>query len=282
VSEEVEKPASAPITEAVPEPRIAWQPFTFGGVAAFAKGSWARLFVAQIVVAGLCGASAVWIIGKCYSPVISQVVRKLPEGACVTNGQLTGFPDTQITETKFLSIAIASDDTVNIDQGADVQIALRKGRVEMSSLLSSVVGSLEFDYGNGANLDLARSSLEPVWEAWRPVILAGAGIAIVILLPLLWAATGVIYAPGAKFVAWFCNRPLSWPEAWRLAAASLLPGAVLLAFGLLLYGLQLVDIFGLAYFGIVHLLAGWVYVGVSPIFLHRENTTPSNRNPFTS
>jgi hypothetical protein len=261
---------------------MAWQPFTFGGVAAFARASWGRLFLAQVAVAALCAASVVWFLGRCYSPVITQAIQKLPASACITNGGLAGIPDDQVSETKFLSISVTASQDPQLDHSADVQIALLLPYVQVSSLLSSALGSLEFDYNRSSTLDLSRSHLEPLWGAWQPIVLAGAGIAVVLLLLPIWALLAVIYAPAAKFVAWFCDRQLSWPGAWRLASAALLPGALLLALGVLLYGRQTVDVFGLGFFQTVHFLVGWVYVLAAPVFAPRLSPAPTNRNPFSS
>ena len=279
MSAEAEKPPTPP-AEPLPGPRIAWQPCTFGGVAAFALAPWRRLFLAQGFFALLFAASAVWFLGHCYAPVITQEIQKMPEGASLANGQLTGLPGVQITETKFLSIAIAADEDAELDQSADLQFALRRNRLDISSILSSALGSLEYGYGNQAALDLSRSHLEPWWGAWRPVVLVAAGLAVAVGLLLLWAVLAWIYAPAAKLVAWFCDRQLSWPGAWRLASAALLPGAALATLGLVLYGLQMVDIFGLGYFGTVHLLVGWVYLLAAPLFAPRLSSASINHNPF--
>jgi len=271
VSAEAEKSSSPP---------VAWQPFTFGGVAAFAQARCRRLFLAQAAVALLFAACAVWFLGYCYAPVITREIQKMPKGASLTRGQLAGLSGVQITETKFLSIAITADDRADLDQSADVQIALRRNHVEIASILSSALGSLEFDYGRQSALDLSRSRLEPWWGAWRPVVLAGTGLAVAAGLMLLWAALAWVYAPAAKLSAWFFDRQLSWPGAWRLACAALLPGAVLLVPGLILYGAQMVDVFGLCYFGAVHLLVGWVYLVAAPAFAPRLAGAPTSRNPF--
>jgi hypothetical protein len=259
---------------------MAWQPCTFGGVAAFALAPWRRLFLAQGFFALLFAASAVWFLGHCYAPVITQEIQKMPEGAILTNGQLDGLPGVQISGTKLLSIAVATHEDADLDRSADLQIILRSNRLEISSILSSALGSLEFDYNNSSALDLSRSHLEPLWGAWRPIVLVAAGLAVAVGLLLLWAVLAWIYAPAAKLVAWFCDRQLSWPGAWRLACAALLPGAVLPALGLVLYGLQAVDIFGLGYFGTVHFLVGWVYLLAAPVFAPRLSSANISRNPF--
>ena len=98
----------------------------------------------------------------------------------------------------------------------------------------------------------------------------------------VWAVLAWIYTPVAKLAAWFFNRQLTWPGAWRLACAALLPGAVLLAAGVVSYGLQWVDIFGFGYFVMVHFLVGWVYLLGAPLFVPHLASAPMTRNPFHS
>jgi hypothetical protein len=248
-------------------------------VAAFAGAPWRRLFLAQTLTALLFAAGAVWFLGHCYAPVIAEEIQKMPEGAGLTNGQLAGIPGVQ-SETKFLSIAVAAEEDTELDHSADLEIVLRQDHVEVSSSLSSALGSLEFGYNNQSALDLSRSHLEPLWGAWRPVLLVAAGLAVAVCLLLLWVVLAWIYAPAAKLIAWFCDRQLTWPGAWRLACAALLPGALLLALGLVLYGSQMADIFGLGYFGTVHLLVGWVYLLAAPAFAPRLSSARINSNPF--
>ena len=276
MSAETEKSSPPP----PPAPPEAWQPFTFGGVAAFARARWRRLFVAQAAAALLFAAATVWFLGHCYAPVITQEIQKMPKSAGLADAQLSGLPGITISGSKFLSIAIAADDSAELDQSADLLIALRGRHVEISSILSSALGSLEFDYPPPWTLDLSRSHLEPWWGAWRPVILAVAGLAAAVGLILLWTVLAWVYAPAAKLIAWFLDRRLSWSGAWRLACAALLPGAVLMALGLVLYGRQMVDVFGLGYFGAVHFLAGWVYLLAAPAFAPRSSSATANRNPF--
>jgi hypothetical protein len=249
-------------------------------VAAFALHRWRRVFLAQALTAVLFASAAVWFLGKCCAPVITLEVQKMPEGACLTNGRLAGFPATLASESKFLSITIATDEDADLDQSADLQIALRRDHADISSLLSSALGSVEFSYSGLSGLDLSRSVLDPWWGAWRPVLLAAAGLAVAVALLLVWSALAWICTPAAKLAAWFFDCQLSWPGAWRLACAALLPGAVLLASGVVLYGSEMVDVFVLGYFGIVHFLVGWVFLVAAPAFLPRMSSEKKKSNPF--
>jgi hypothetical protein len=227
-------------------------------------------------------ASVVWFLGRCYVPVITQAAQKLPESGAITNGQLAGFGDLEISETKFLSIAFAPDPEAELDRSADVQVVLGADRVVISSLLSSEMGSFEFDYGTADNLDLSRAQLEPLWGAWRPVLLVGVGVTVALGLMLIWWALAALYAPVAKLIAWLGDRDMTWAGSWRLASAALIPGAVLMAVATILYGSQVLDVFGLGWLEIVHLLVGWVYLLAAPVFAPRLSRGPLKPNPFIS
>jgi hypothetical protein len=112
------------------------------------------------------------------------------------------------------------------------------------------------------------------------VVLVLAGLALAAALLLLWAVMAVLYAPAAKLGAWFLDRELAWGSARRLCGAALLPGAVLMAAGVVLYGSQAVDIFGLVYFATVHILIGWIYVAGAVFFIPQPDSSTKVGNPF--
>ena len=271
------KPDHQPTPEPIGPP-LAWQPFTFRGAAAFAQAPGLRLFLMQVVVAALSAATLVWFLGHCYRPVITQAVEELPAAATLTNGQISGFTNTLNSETKFLSIAIAQEDDADLGQAADIQITLRRDHLEISSLVSSALGSFDWPYPKDSVLDLSRGHLEPLWGAWQQVALAGIGVAIFGSLLVCWILLSILYAPAAKFVAWYCDRQLSWLGARRLASAALLPGALVLSLGILLYGWRRVDVFGFAFIAVTHLLVGWIYVLAAPVFT--PPLGPVSPNPF--
>ncbi len=262
-------------------PTFAWQPFTFGGVADFAGARLGRLFLAQIIAAAIVGASVVWVLGHDYSPVITQAIQKLPEEASFTGSEIQGISDRVISESKFLSIAIETQSDEAIDQSADVQIEFRKSLYRVCSLFRSAIGCVEFNYPKDRSLNLSRSKVEPWWGAWQPVILTGAGIITMAMLLLTWAILAVLYSPVARLLAWFLDRNLGWGGAWKLSAAALLPGAMVMIPGILFYGLRVVDSIGLIFFFAAHWIVGWIYLMGAPFFVPRFESDKPKSNPFT-
>jgi hypothetical protein len=264
-----------------PEPPAAWQPFTFGGVAAFARARWTRLLAAQLAVALLVAACGVWLLHRAYCPIVLQAIQKMPETACVAGGTLLDLPVTVKAESQFMSLVAETNEFAMIGQDADLQIVLRPKYVSVNSVFWPNWG-WDFEYVSGASLNLARSNLEPWWSAWQPVLLAGAGAATVLALLLCWAALALVYMAPAKFMAWVADRFLTWGGAWRLASAALLPGAVVMAAALLLYGWRVIDLLGLAFLFSVHVTLGWIYLVGGSCKVTRLFPDQSNRNPFTA
>jgi hypothetical protein len=267
--------------EGAPEPPAAWQPFTFGGVAAFAGARLGRLLAAELIAATVLAVIVVWFLHRAYCPVILQAIQKMPETARVARGGLQGLPDTLVSESKFLAIAATTRPGGEIGQDADLQIQLRQNDFCAGSVFWPDWG-LDFEYGRDASMNLARSNLEPWWSAWQPVLLMGAGASTVLFLLLFWAALAAIYMAPAKFIAWFSDRYLTWAGAWRLASAALLPGAAALAGAILLYGWSVMDLVGLSSFVALQMITGWIYLMGGACKVTRPFPGDSKRNPFAA
>jgi hypothetical protein len=270
--------APAEGAEATP---TAWQPFTFGGVAAFAGARMGKLLAAEFVTALMAATCVVWFLHRAYCPVILQAIQKMPDSARLSGGGLQGVPDTVIAESKFLAIAARPRSGGFIGQDADVQVELRQNDFCAGSVFWPDWG-LDFPYRQDIVLNLARSSLEPWWSAWQPVLLLAVGAATVLFLLLSWAVLASIYAVPAKFVAWYADRCLTWGGAWRLASAALIPGALMLTAAIILYSWSVIDLVGLSFFVALHFILGWVYVVGGSCKVTRLFPSDSKRNPFTA
>jgi hypothetical protein len=262
-------------------PTAAWQPVTFGGVAAFASARLGRLALTGFVAAAIFGGGLVWLLGRDYCPVILQAIQKMPDTARIAGGRLQGVPDTVISESKLLAIAVTQENSTEIGQGADVQFQLRQADFCVGSIFRPDWG-LEFDYGSGASLDLSRPNLEPWWGAWQPVLLAAAGCGAVVVLILTWVLLAAVYAAPAKFLAWFADRNLSWNGVGRLCFAAMAPGSLVVTLAVVLYGCQAIDLVQLSFFWLGHLVMGWVYVAGGVLALPRLFPSVIAKNPFAA
>jgi len=271
---------NAPAEDCSP-PARAWQPLTFGGVAAFAQARLRRLLAAQLLVAVVFSASVVWFLQRNYWPVVHQAIEKMPETARIFRGQLQGVPRPLISESKFLALAVTPAPGREIGQGADLLIQLRQSDFRTVSVFQPDWG-WEFDYGAGTTLDLSRSRLEPWWEAWQPVILTAVGMVLLLLLLAGWWVTAAFYMIAAVLLAWFADRSLPWRAAWRLSSAALLPGALLLSAAVFSYAWHAIDLLGLSCLFVAHLLMGWVYLAGSVCAAPRLLAAGATRNPFSA
>ncbi|HEX3716344.1 MAG TPA: hypothetical protein VH595_00105 [Verrucomicrobiae bacterium] len=261
-------------------PTDAWQPLTFGGVAAFAPARAGRVLLVGLLAALVFGICFVWLIQHDYSPVILQAIQQMPESARVTDGRLQGVPNTLISESKPLAIAVTPESSAEIGQDADIQLQLRQTDACINSTFQPDWGLL-YQYDRGGSLNLSRSALEPWWGAWHPVLLAGAGVGGVVLLFFSWVVLGTVYMGPAKFLAWFSDRDLSWRGAWKLCFAALVPAGLVMTFGVVLYGWHAIDLVQLSFFWLAHLVMGWVYA-VGAIFALPRLFSPGSqrKNPF--
>jgi hypothetical protein len=126
-----------------------------------------------------------------------------------------------------------------------------------------------------------RPDLRPVWGAWSPDILALAAISTFLGLMLTWALLATIYFLPVWLICFFTNRDLNFRQSWRLAGAALMPGALLLSLALVLYDFGAFDLVQLCFAFGMHLVIGWIYLFVSPMFLRRR-LPAEKKNPFST
>jgi hypothetical protein len=81
-------------------------------------------------------------------------------------------------------------------------------------------------------------------------------------------------------LAFYADREGSWWQAWKLACAALLPGALLLSLAILGYTCQHLHLVQLLLAFLFHLVMGWVYGLFAPFCLPRARAVSSTRNPF--
>ncbi|HEY3856402.1 MAG TPA: hypothetical protein VGO67_18615 [Verrucomicrobiae bacterium] len=268
----------SPDPNAPPRP-AAWQPLTFGGVAAFASARPGRLLLLGFVTTGLFAAAFVWFLARDYRPIIVQAIQKMPESARLENGKITGVTNVMTSESKLLGIVVTPATSSEIGQGADLQIQARQTDFCVNSIFRPDWGMV-FDYDKAWSASLGRSALEPWWGAWNPVLLTIAGLSALVGVFVLWIVMSTLYTAPARFAAWFMDRDLSWTGAWRLCFAAMAPGTLLMTLAILLYGLQAIDLLKLSLLWAAHLLTGWLYIAGAIWSTPRLFAPPLKTNPF--
>ncbi len=261
-------------------PAHAWQPFTPRGVAAFGFATFTRVFLVQGTVAALVGFTLIWALRAAWVPVITEAIQQLPETGIIKRGELslTNQSAQRLAENSHLAVVIDLDGTREAGHVADVEVAFEKKRV----VLRGPLGAWWREYGSEYQFSFNRPELTPWWDARRWTFLALLAIALAVSVFASWWSLALLYVPLVKFIAFFADRAVTWGGAWRVAAAALLPGACLVALGLLLYGSGVIPLFQFGLLYALHLVAGLVFVITSPFFLPKISTLPDLKNPFST
>lgn len=264
-----------------PQPSAPWQPLTFGGVAAFARARLGRLLLVESIFAALVAVAVMVVIHTGWGSAIERAIAELPEQGLLAGGRLDwrGPSPEILAENSLLSLVVDLEHSGVTGQVADLQVEF--GRADFR-LASSAGYYFAMAYPAAWSTPFNRRALEPWWGAWKPVVLVGAGAAVYLWLMLTWAALGLVYSFPVRFLALWADRDAGRAAAWRAGAASLMPGCLLLAVAIALYGLQLLPLPGLLLAFAAHFVVGWVYVVGAAFRLPKiQGTEKTAGNPFT-
>lgn len=257
----------------------AWQPLTPRGIAAFAVARFGRLLLVQAVVALLLTVSVIWFLATGWFPAIRQAIRQLPDTGQIQNRELIS-PRTStapLSEGRLLSLVMDVDSTGTPNLATDLRAEFRR----RGWALCSFLGCLYLEYPKDQTLPFNRPDLESRWAAWESMIYIAAGLAALTIPFASWLVLATIYCPVARIYAFYKDRQMTLVGSWKLAAAALLPGALLIAAGIVLYGLGVIDLDRFILLWTLHWVVGWVYLFVAPLRLPRTtDASPAIRDPF--
>jgi hypothetical protein len=163
---------------------------------------------------------------------------------------------------------------------ADVQFEFNRSTV----LIYSLFGYTELPYPDGWIIPTNRGRLQPLWGAWLPALLVMVMIAVVLGLFVTWFALAALYAMPVWWFGFFLDRRLSWHGSWKLSAAALLPGALLMLLAISFYDLGVMNLVGLLSVFVAHFIVGWMYLISGLVATPREGTSTAaaGRNPFAA
>ena len=260
------------------EPAFAWEPITPRGVAAFARASFERLFVMQAVIALIGAAAVVWVLKDGIFPTIDAAIRQLPDIGEIHAGKLDWREDSPVllAEGRMLAFSVDLEHGGALRSPADFQFEFGRDSVRIFSLF----GETELAYPPGYVIAANQTDAQPAWGAWAPDILGLAAIGTFLGLLIVWALLATVYFLPVWLVCLFGNRDLNFRASWKLAGAALMPGALLQSVSLVLYELGGFDLVQLCFAFGMHLVIGWIYLFVSPMFLNRA-LPKEKKNPFT-
>src|SRR5262249_2425978 len=123
-----------------------------------------------------------------------------------------------------------------------------------------LLGFTRIGYRQGWRVACNRVELTPWWGAWAPPLLALLTAGVLACLLLIWAVLASVYLLPAWIIGFFGNRDLSLGGSWRLCAAGLLPGALLMGGAVVLYRMGMVELIGLGVAAAAHVVIGWCYI----------------------
>jgi hypothetical protein len=260
------------------ESTFAWEPLTPRGVAAFARAPFNRLLLVQLIVALLTAASVVWFLYDSCFPTIHAAIQNLPAAGEIRSGRLnrSGVSPQSLAEGKFLAFDIDPNHSGQIQSTADLQIEFGKETVRTFSLL----GYEDFQYPSGQTFSFNRTDLEPLWDAWKAEILFIAAVASIIGLLLSWWMLATLYFLPVWIFGFLTNRDLNFCASWKLSGAALMPGALLMMAGILLYDFGFLNLVSFGFIFAAHFVLGWIYLFVSLLFAPRIATASPKENPF--
>jgi len=249
------------------------------GVGAFAGASLGRLLLIQLLVASLVAASVVWFLERGWFPVVRSAIHELPLEGELSGGQLDWHGETpvQLAGNRFLGFAVDLYHSGRLGRESHLQVEFGREDLRVYSLLGYDI----IDYPPGRKMAFNRTELEPRWGAWEPFIAVGAAMFTVAGLMVSWTALATIYFVPVWVISFLENRDLNLAQSWRLAGATMMPGALFLVAGLAGYRLGWIDLIQFAAVWGLHFVIGWIYLLIGPLFCPRSaGVKKAKANPF--
>lgn len=253
------------------------EPFTPRGVAAFARASFSWLFLAQLVVASVAAAVIVWFFyDGCFSTV-QAAIENLPVEGKIHSGKLDWDGASQmLAEGHFFAFDVDLDHSGQFLSTADFRIEFGAKSIRAFSWF----GFTDIPYPADETIPFNQPELDPLWKAWRVVILFLIAIAAIAALLATWYVLATIYFLPVRLHGFLANRDLDLRSSWKLSAAALLPGALLMIIGILLYDFGFLNPVSLLFVLGAHFVLHWLYLFFGLFFLPRTSSTTPGGNPF--
>ncbi|MGO8767018.1 MAG: hypothetical protein ACLQSR_18020 [Limisphaerales bacterium] len=255
------------------------EPFTPRGVAAFARIRIGWLFFAQVIIALVAAISLTLFLDEnCYS-IIRQAIQNMPDTGKISLGRLEWDGDSpeMLAEGRLLALDVDLDHSDAIHSTADVQVEFGSRSVRVYSMLP---GYSEFFYTAYWPTPFNRTDLEPEWDAWAVDILFITAAAAFAAVMLSWAVLATLYFLPVWIAGYLANRKLGFLSSWKLSAAAVLPGAMLMIAGIWLYDFGLLRLVSFTFIFAAHFVLGWIYLAASLFFVRGIPPAMPGGNPF--
>ena len=254
------------------------EPFTPRGVAAFGRAKLRWLLLAQLIFASLAAIAVAWLFYCGCFPTIQAAIENLPADGEIHSGRLDwSAPPQMLAEGRVIAFDVDPDHSGQLQSTtADFQIEFGRESVRVISLF----GYMDFFYAPDEMMQFNQTNLDPLWKAWRAVILFLIAAATLILLPVIWWILAAIYFLPVWLIGFLTNRNLNLRASWKLSCAALLPGALLMTAGILFYAFGLLNLITLLFVFGAHFVLHWLYLFFGLIFFPRTSAATPKGNPF--
>src|SRR6266702_7044754 len=259
--------------------KVAWEPLTPRGVAAFSKATFGRLLLVEMVIALLAAGVVVWCLATAWFPTVREAIHQLPEQGAIRSGELTSPRASMepLASGSYLTFVVAADDRADWVASRGLRIEFHKHNLRVCSLFGCAVVNYPKDW----RVEFNRRELEPWWGAWEPILLGITAVVVVLGWLVGWGLRASVFCCVVRLIAFCKDRDLNLAGSWRLAAATAMPGALLLTAGILLYGFGALDLIHLLILAVLRLVLGWVYLILCPLSLPRLPAARGrSANPF--
>lgn len=261
-------------------PRHAWQPFTPRGVAAFAHATGTRLLIVQSFVALAVVMTFLWFLSSRYFPVVGDAIAAVEDEGMITASHwiTTNATPRLLAGNRHFEILLDAREQRGPSSTADLSVTVTVPALRICGIL----GCASVRYEPGYTFMLNRHALAAAWDAWRRPSAALFGIAVFLALFASWWLVALIATPLVKTLVFFTDRRLTWGGSWRLSNAALLAGALVVAAGVFLYGVEAIDLFQLMLFYALHAVCDVILLATSPFFLPKLAAVDRAKNPFAT
>lgn len=256
------------------------EPFTPRGIAAFARAGFRRLLVAQFIFALLAAAAVGYFFYSACFPAVMAAIDNLPLTGQIQSGHLSwnGGPQ-MLADGPFFAFNVDPDHSGQWHSTtADFQVEFGRDTVRVITL----IGYADFFYPSDHSAPFNQPQLDPLWKAWRAVILFLIMVATVVMLPATWWFLAVIYFLPVWLIGFLANRDLSLPASLKLSGSALLPGALLMTAAIVLYGIGILNLVSFCFVFAAHFILHWLYLLFGLFFLPRDSTATPKGNPFST
>jgi hypothetical protein len=254
-------------------------PTTFGGVVGVACRHPAWLIGWQLLIAVLAAAVVVGSVHRIYGRALDHAVASLPEGAAIRDGTLvwTGAQPALLYQGPRICLVIEPSGTRQTGLASDVTVTLEAHQLAVRTL----AGWRTYPYPVDRLISLSPVDVTSFLLTWRTPFGVALGTSVVAGLLLSWWILAAVYTLLLWPLALAFRRAATGGTVWRLAAAALLPGSVLMIAATATYATGQLSLVGWLLAQPLHLVVGWVYCAGALVRLPSRDETPTTANPFT-